>query len=56
MLYGDSFDKAYILAMVKDHREDLHTFRREAAAGTEPEVKKAAKQWAQMVSAHLELA
>jgi len=53
LLSGDSFDKAYISAMVKDHEEDLKDFRKEAATATSPEVKKAAREGETVVSHHL---
>jgi len=53
VLSGDSFDKAYISAMVKGHEEDLKDFKNEAASGTSPEVKRAASQGATVVSHHL---
>jgi putative membrane protein len=55
-LSGESFDKAFIAAMVKDHRQDLAHFKREANAGNDTEIKDAASQVLQMISQHLKLA
>jgi putative membrane protein len=35
-LSGDAFDKEYLTLMVKDHHQDLHEFRVEAASRTDP--------------------
>ncbi len=56
LLSGASFDKAYIQAMVKDHREDLDDFNKEAVDGSNPVVKDAARSGAKTISAHLEMA
>jgi putative membrane protein len=53
VLSGDSFDKAYISAMVKDHEDDLAAFRKEAATGTSPAVKAAARQDETVIAHHL---
>ena len=53
VLTGDSFDKAYIKAMIKDHEDDLAEFRKEARTGTSPEVKSAAREGAKVVQEHL---
>jgi putative membrane protein len=55
-LSGPSFDKAYIAAMVKDHREDLNAFNREANNGNDTAIKDAASRYAQAIGEHLELA
>lgn len=56
MLSGDSFDKAYIKAMVKNHRDDLQAFEKEATTGTSPAVRDAAKKGGMVVKHHLEMA
>jgi putative membrane protein len=56
LLSGDSFDKAYIKAMVKGHRDDLQAFQKEATTGFSPEVRNAAKKGAGVVQHHLEMA
>jgi len=53
LLSGDTFDKSYISAMVKDHEEDLKDFQKEAAGATSPEVKKAAHEGELVVRHHL---
>lgn len=54
-LSGDSFDKAYIEAMVKDHKEDLAAFKKEAATGTSSTVKEAAIKGADVIMEHLSM-
>lgn len=56
VLSGDAFDKAYIKAMVKDHRDDLEAFQKEADGGTNPQIREAAKKGAQVVQSHLQMA
>jgi putative membrane protein len=55
LLSGDAFDKAYISAMVKDHREDLMAFKKEAAEGGSPAVKSAAADGEKVVAEHLHM-
>jgi putative membrane protein len=55
-LSGDQFDKAYMQAMVKDHRKDLSEFQKEASNGKNPQVKDAAQQGAQVIQEHLQMA
>jgi len=55
VLSGDTFDKAYISAMVKDHEEDLKDFKKEVADATSPEVKAAARHGETVVMHHLEM-
>jgi putative membrane protein len=55
LLSGDAFDKAYIKAMVKDHREDLEAFQKEASTGSDPDVKRAARKGATTVQSHLDM-
>lgn len=54
-LSGDGFDKAYIEAMVKDHKKDLEDFKKEAGTGTSAEVKRVAAKGANVVSEHLDM-
>lgn len=54
-LNGDAFDKAYVQAMVKDHQHDHMAFQHEAQMGGDPNVKQAAAQGEQVISAHLQL-
>jgi len=55
-LSGDAFDKAYMQAMVKDHRQDRMEFRKEASTGKSSAVKEAASQGQQVISEHLKMA
>jgi putative membrane protein len=55
-LSGDSFDKAYIAAMVKGHRQDLADFKKEADMGNDTAIKDAASQGTQVISEHLKMA
>ena len=52
---GDQFDKAYIRAMVKDHRKDDMEFKKEASHGKDQAVKDAASQGEQVISQHLQM-
>jgi putative membrane protein len=54
-LSGDSFDKAYIKAMVKDHEKDLSEFQKESTIGSSMAVKDAAQQGSQVIQQHLDL-
>ena len=55
-LSGDSFDKAYIKAMVQDHQKDLSEFQKEADSGNDTSIKDAASQGSQIISQHLQMA
>ncbi len=55
-LSGAAFDKAYIQAMVKDHRKDLMEFKKEASTGKSSAVKDAATQGVEVISGHLKMA
>lgn len=55
-LSGPEFDKAYIAAMVKDHKKDLSDFRAEAQNTQNPAVKQVAEQGTQVIDQHLQLA
>jgi len=54
-LNGDAFDQAYIKDMVKDHKTDLNDFKTEAEDGSNPAVKQAANQGAQVIGQHLQM-
>jgi putative membrane protein len=54
-LSGDAFDQEYITDMVKDHRKDLHEFRREETATSNPDLKQAVSQAEQVISQHLSM-
>lgn len=55
-LNGAEFDKAYMKAMVKDHRKDLSEFQKEASSAKSGAVKDAAQQGSQVISEHLQMA
>src|SRR5262249_55511746 len=38
-LSGSEFDKAYMKAMVADHKKDVNAFRKESQSGKDPELK-----------------
>ncbi len=52
-LSGESFDKAYMTAMVKDHTKDVADFRRESENGQDPEVRNFAKETLPTLESHL---
>ena len=54
-LSGDQFDKAYIQAMVSDHKKDLQEFKKEAGTTQNSQLKDAAKQGATVIQSHLEM-
>jgi putative membrane protein len=54
-LSGEEFDKAYIKAMVKDHRKDLSEFKKEPSSGNDTSIKDAANQGSQIISQHLQM-
>ncbi len=54
-LSGDEFDKAYVQAMVKDHKEDDSEFKTEISSGQSPTVKNAATKGDAVVESHLQM-
>jgi putative membrane protein len=54
-LSGPEFDKAYIMAMVKDHKKDAEDFKSEAQQTQNPTVKQAADQGSQVIDQHLDM-
>lgn len=54
-LSGDAFDQEYITDMVKDHRKDLHEFRMQESATTNPDLKAAIAQAEPVISQHLSM-
>jgi putative membrane protein len=54
-LSGDEFDKAYLTAMVQDHRKDLHEFRQEEADATDPQLKEAVTKGEGLIQEHLKM-
>jgi putative membrane protein len=55
-LSGAAFDRAYMQAMVKDHREDVNEFRTESKSGADPDVKQWAAKTLPTLETHLKLA
>jgi putative membrane protein len=53
---GAEFDKAYILAMIKDHENDLAAFRKEADEGNDEGVKAFAFKSLRTLEEHLKMA
>lgn len=52
-LKGAAFDKAYMKDMLKDHREDIAEFKKEASSGQDPELKQWADQTLPVLNSHL---
>ena len=55
-LSGGAFDRAYMRAMVEDHRKDANEFRTEARAGKDADVKAWAAKTLPMIESHLQQA
>jgi putative membrane protein len=55
-LSGPDFDRAYLRAMLTDHREDVAEFRKEAKSGNDPDVKAWAAKTLPTLEEHLKLA
>jgi putative membrane protein len=55
-LSGPSFDRAYMQAMIADHRQDLDEFRMESKSGKDADVKGWAAKTLPMIEAHVKLA
>jgi len=53
---GLDFDKAYSEFMVKDHKEDIDEFKKEAEKGTDPEIKAWARGKISTLEHHLMMA
>jgi putative membrane protein len=53
---GAAFDKAYMQAMLKDHRDDIKAFADEAENGKDADVKAFAAQTLPILKQHLQLA
>ena len=53
---GDAFDRAYMQAMVADHRKDVNEFRAESNTGKDPEVKAWASKTLPNLEDHLKMA
>ena len=55
-LSGDEFDRQYIQAMVKEHREDVDLFRRQADQGKDADLKQFAASTLPTLQDHLKMA
>jgi len=55
-LQGAQFDRAYMQAMVKDHKKDVAAFRHESTAGNDPDVKSFASKTLPTLEDHLKMA
>ncbi len=55
-LSGDAVDKAYIQAMVKDHKEAVALLKQEAKTGQDPDVRAFAEKTLPTIEHHLEQA
>lgn len=52
----EEFDKAYTDYMVKDHKEDIEEFKKEATDGKDPELKAFASKHVPILEHHLQMA
>ncbi len=55
-LSGESFDKAYIAYMVKDHQKDVREFKAEEASTQDPTLKTTVAQGLTVIEGHLQMA
>jgi putative membrane protein len=53
VLSGNSFDKAYVKDMIKDHQEDIAEFQKEAASGEDADAKAFAEATLPTLQKHL---
>ena len=53
---GDEFDKDYIDCMIKDHKEDISDFEKEADKGSDPQLKAWASKTLPVLKHHLQMA
>jgi putative membrane protein len=53
---GAQFDREYMSAMVKDHKEDVAEFQKEANSGKDPDIKNFASQTLPILQDHLKMA
>jgi putative membrane protein len=54
MMSGHTFDKSYIKGMIKDHKEDIAEFNKEATSGQDPEAKAFASETLPTLKQHLQ--
>jgi putative membrane protein len=55
-LSGEKFDREYMELMIRDHKEDIEKFQREADKGDDADAKKYAGKYLPTLKKHLELA
>lgn len=55
-LSGEQFDRQYMQEMVKDHKEDVELFRKQAAQGQDADLKRFASETLPVLEQHLQLA
>src|SRR5262249_51808111 len=55
-LNGESFDRAYMQAMVKDHQKDVNEFRTQSKSGKDADVKAWASKTLPTLEEHLKMA
>ena len=55
-LHGAEFDKAYMQAMLQDHKKDVNEFRHESTSAADPDVKSFAAKTLPTLEEHLRLA
>ncbi|MDP9038565.1 MAG: DUF4142 domain-containing protein [Acidobacteriota bacterium] len=55
-LSGDEFDKEYIACMLKDHRQDMHAFRMEAASAADPNLQAEVVKAGAVIRQHMQMA
>jgi len=55
-LSGEQFDRAYMTAMLKDHKKDVMEFRHESKSAKNPDVKSFAEQTLPTLEQHLKVA
>ena len=55
-LSGPAFDRAYMAAMLQDHKKDVSEFKHESTSGRDPDVKSFASKTLPTLEEHLKLA
>jgi len=55
VLSGKEFDKAYVKAMVADHKDDVSSFEKQSADAQDPDVKSFAARTLPMLQEHLNI-
>lgn len=55
-LEGTEFDKAYMKAMVKDHKDDIKEFEKQAKSGKDAELKQWAAKTVPVLQKHMQMA